>query len=251
MGYKEGLSIGRRIGYDEGRGRRLTGPSDRPPPDPLSLEDHEHDESITDEERIDPRSRIQLRSVASVRGPPYVNDRVTRASLPTLITECAPNRRRLYVRSMTHMRRHFLSHHAIIPSAPTHLLMSVARPLRLMNLMNQKLFARYRSTIAPISLPSTSTSLPMDGSQQLILARPTSLCHPRTNCSNPSPPHPVPSRPRSRIADLRINMSQLQSRPLSGRATMLIRRPFRHLFQFNARPRSHPVPRPISHNMIW
>lgn len=152
MGYKEGLSIGRRIGHDEGRRRRLTGPSDRPPHHPLSIEDREHDEGITDEESDDPRPRIQLRSATSIRGHPYVNDRVARFLLPTLTTECAPNRRRLYVRSKSpHICLRFLSHRAIILSARTRLLTSVVRPPRLMNLMNQKPFTRFRfrSALAP------------------------------------------------------------------------------------------------------
>lgn len=254
MGYKEGLSIGRRIGYDEGRARRLTGPSDRLPHHPLSLEDYsgdenvrEQDEGITDEEHIDPRSRFRLRSAASIRQPPYVNDCVLRSFLRTLITERAPNRHRLYVHSkLPHMRPHCLSHRALILSACARLLMNIVRLLHLMTLMNQKLFSRYRSALAPSYIPSPSTCLTTDGSQRLILAHPTSSCHPRTNCSNPSPLHPVPLRPRSKIVDLRIN----KSRPLSGRATMLIRRPFRSPFRFRARPLSHPVLRPISRNMI-
>lgn len=80
MGYEEGLSIGRRIAYDQGRGRRLTGPSDRLPHHPFPLELQDGDETArelddaTDEERDDPRSHSQLRSAASIRQQPYVSD---------------------------------------------------------------------------------------------------------------------------------------------------------------------------------
>ncbi|KAF8555447.1 hypothetical protein OG21DRAFT_1496293 [Imleria badia] len=64
-GYQEQLSMGRRIGYDEGSGRLLIGLSDRLPYLPLSLEHHDGDENIPalgkatlDEERNDPRSHV-------------------------------------------------------------------------------------------------------------------------------------------------------------------------------------------------
>jgi hypothetical protein len=155
MGYKEGLSIGRRIGYDEGS-RRLTGLSDQPPHHPLSPELHGGNEGVlefgdatTDEERDDPRSHVQLRSGASFRQQPYVNDCVGCSLLPTLITECAPNQHRLYVHSkLPHMRRRFLSHRALFLSVSTSLLMGTARPPRFMNSMNQKPFIRYRYALA-------------------------------------------------------------------------------------------------------
>lgn len=203
MGYKEGLSIGRRIGYDEGRGCRLTGPSDRPPHHPLSLELHDSDENVlelddaTDEERNDPRSDVQLRSGASIRQQPYVNGCLARSSLPTLITGCGPDRRRLYVRSK--LRRRFLSHRALFLSASTRLLMGIVRPPRPMNSMNQKPFIRYRSALAREHLPTPPTSLSTEGgSQGPILAHPTSICHPRTNCSL-FPPHPAPPRRNSDV----------------------------------------------------
>ncbi|KAF9229020.1 hypothetical protein BS17DRAFT_772926 [Gyrodon lividus] len=75
QGYNEGLSIGRKIGYDEGRGLRLTvGPSNRSRQYSLSHaheNSHENEEDEVDtaeeEERHDPRSQAQLRSRASNR----------------------------------------------------------------------------------------------------------------------------------------------------------------------------------------
>jgi hypothetical protein len=260
MGYKEGLSIGRKIGYDEGRSRRLTGSSDRPPHHPLSLELHDGDENVlelddatTDEERNDPRSYTQLRSGASIRQQPYVNDYDARSSSPTLITECAPNRRRLYVRSkMPYMRRRFLSHRASFLPASTRHLMSIACPPRAMNSINQKPSIRYRSALARSHLPGPSTSLSTTGgSQAPILAHPTSMCYPRTHYNHLFPPQPAPPRRNSRIVDVPLNWRRPQYRRLSGRATMLIRRPLRHLFRLDTRPRPHLALPPISHNMIW
>lgn len=81
MGYEEGLSIGRRIAYDQGRGRRLAGPSDRLPYHPFPLELQDGDETVpelgnatADDERDDPRSHSLLRSAASIRQQSYVND---------------------------------------------------------------------------------------------------------------------------------------------------------------------------------
>ena len=193
-----GLSIGRRIGYDEGS-CWLTGPSDRPPHHPLSAELHggnegvlELGDSTTDEERDDPRSHVRLRSGASIRQQLYVNDCVASSSLPTLITECAPNRHRLYVHSkLPHMHRRFLSHCTLYLSVSTSLLMGIARPPHFMNSMNQKPFIGYRYTLARSHLPSPLASLlTADGSQEPILAHPTSICHSHTNCSNLSP-HPA------------------------------------------------------------
>ena len=257
MGYKEGLSIGRRIGYDEGS-RRLTGPSDRPPYHPLSLELHDGDDNdlelgdaTTDEERNDPRSHVQLRSGASIRQQPYVNDCVACSSLLTLITECAPNRHRLYVRSkLPHMRRRFLPHRTLFLSVSTRHLMDIARLPRPMNWMNRKPFVRYRSALARSHLPGPTASLSTtDGSQERILARPTSICHTRTNC-NSLFPHPAPPRPNSRIGDVPLNQSQPQCGRLFGRVTMLIRPSLRHLFRLDTCPRPHPVLPPISRNMI-
>lgn len=246
MGYQEGLSMGRRIGYDEGSGRRLPGPSDRLPYLPFFLEHQDDDENVpelgeatSDEERNDPRSHGQLRQ------QPYVNDCVARSSSPTLITECAPNRRRLYVRStLPCMRRHFLS-------ASTRLPASIIRHPPLVTSMNQRPFTRYRSALAQPTSPSASQST-TDGSQEQILVHLTSTCHPRTHYGNLFPPHPVLSRPKSRIAEVPNDRNQPQSRHLSSRAIMLIRRPFhRPLFRVVTHPRSHPVLRLTSRNMIW
>ncbi|KIJ63436.1 hypothetical protein HYDPIDRAFT_113453 [Hydnomerulius pinastri MD-312] len=75
QGYKEGLTIGRRIGYDQGRGiRDADGPSSRPRHYAISQEEgNEGDENdndndtVEEEERNDPRSQARLRSRASSR----------------------------------------------------------------------------------------------------------------------------------------------------------------------------------------
>jgi len=171
---------------------------------------------------------------------------VARSSLLTLIIECTPNRRPLDVRSdLPYKRRRLLSH-------PARLLMSVVLPPRLMNPMNQKPFVRYRSALPRRWLPSPSAFLlTTDGSQEPILAHPTSLCHTRTSCSALFPPHPVLLQPNPRLGDVLLNKRRPQCRRLSGLAIMLIKRPFRHLFRMDTHPRSHPALRLISRNMIW
>ena len=203
MGYREGLSMGRRIGYDEGRGGWLTGPPDRLPHYPLFPEindgdeaAHELGEATTDEEHIDPRPYPQLRPSGSMRQQPYVTDRVTRSSLLTLITECAPNRRPLYVRLILPWLLHSLS-------ASTRLLLSITPPLHLVTPMGQKPSTRYRSALARLYLPGPRST--MDGSRHSILARPKSTCHPRTNCSNIFLHHPVLLRLMSRIVKGPLN----------------------------------------------
>lgn len=237
VGYKEGLSVGRRIGYDQGRPRW---PSHRHPHHTLSLEHDDADENarelvedITDDERNDPRSHHH----ASIRHHPYVNDCAAPASLPTLITEYAPIPPPLYVR--LNPPRHFLSHRVSVLSP---LLASI---LHLVNPTNPKrsIRYRYRSALAPTHPPTTSPTI---GSQEPILAHPTS--HPRANLF---PPPPAPSRPISRVVGTPLNQSQPESHHPSGPATMLIRRPFPHPLSVPARPRSHHVPRPISPNTIW
>ena len=256
MGYKEGLSIGRRIGYDEGRGSRLIGPSDRLPYRPLPLEHHDDDENVleiggvtADEERNDPRSNAQLHSSASVRQQPYVIDCVARSSSPTLIAECVPNRRHLYIRwKRPHLHPRFRFHRTLSLPASPRLLLSIMRLLPLVDLMGQKRFARYPSAPALPWQPSASL-LTTDGSQGLILIHPSSTCHPRTSCSNPSPRHQVPSRPNSRRIERLLDRSPPQSHHPSH-ATTAITRPLRHLFPADIRHRSHPGLLPISPNMI-
>ena len=256
MGYKEGLSIGHRISHGEGS-HWLTGPSDRPPHQPLSPELHGGNEGVlelgdatTDEEFEcdDPQSHVQLR-LASIQQQPYINDCVACSSLPILITECAPNWHPLYVHSeLPHMRRCFISHRALPLSVSTSLLMGTARPPRFMNSMNQKPFIRYRYALARSHLPSLSASLlTTDGSQEPILAHPTSICHSGTNCTNLFP-HPALPRPNSRIGDLPLNQ---QCCLLSSRATMLIRHSLCHLFHLGTHSRWHSVLPPIFRIMIW
>ncbi|KAH0830134.1 hypothetical protein J3R83DRAFT_1481 [Lanmaoa asiatica] len=243
MGYKEGLSIGRRIGYDEGRGRWVTGPSDQLPYHPLSLEGRndddnvrEHEEDTTDEERDDPRSRIQLRSVASIRQQPMRSDSAPLIRSPETARHVSP----LPIPSRINpVRARTPSHEHRTPSSPHE--------------------SDEPETIHPIPIrpspiiPARPVNAHPDGwiprvDFSHILHHRATTTRTAGTCSHLTQ---FQSRPRFRTADLGIHQSQPQSPRLSGRATMLIRRPFRHLFQLHARPRLHPVLRPISRNMIW
>ena len=250
-GYREGLSMGRRVGYDQGRPRWLIGPSDQLPHPPLSLENYDgddNDEDLSDNERNDPRSHIQLRSSTSIRHQPYVNTCVARSLLLIPITACVPGLHLLYVGLKR--GRHFLSHRRV-PFPSTRLLTSTVRRLHFANPMNQKPFARYPSTLAPPHPLLILRPLPTDGSREPILARHIFPCHPHTGHSHLFPPRLTSLRLTSRIGVLHLNQSQPPFHHLSEHAIMLISHLFRFRFNVCTRLRLHRVLRLIFPNMIW
>ncbi|KAF8550394.1 hypothetical protein OG21DRAFT_1547180 [Imleria badia] len=87
VGYREGLSKRRRIGHDEGSGRQLTGPSDRLPHLPLSLEYHDGYEHILElgEATSDEEPHVQLRPAASTRRQPMRSESAPPLPVPSRV----------------------------------------------------------------------------------------------------------------------------------------------------------------------
>ncbi|KAG9318086.1 hypothetical protein JVU11DRAFT_152 [Chiua virens] len=134
MGYREGLSMGRRIGYDE-----------------ENFDGDDNGEDLTDDERNDPRARVQLRSSASIRQPP-------------MRAESAPP-----------VRTFETALHAPLP-IPSHI-----NPDRSRTPSHEN---------PPFCLRITSIPQPRHGSQDLIPVPRTFLYHPRTNRDMPVPSSP-------------------------------------------------------------